>query len=91
VQWLKEGERNRKFFHHSMIHKRHINHIKRLEYEHNNSILDHEGIETELLRYYKELLSEPPIEKTPPINRVTQHITTLITPEQNQALIREIM
>ena len=25
VQWLKEGERNARFFHRSMIHKRHVN------------------------------------------------------------------
>jgi hypothetical protein len=30
VPWLKEGEKNIKFFHRSMIHRRFINHIMKL-------------------------------------------------------------
>jgi hypothetical protein len=33
VQWLKEGEKNTKFFHRTMIHRRHINRITHLEDE----------------------------------------------------------
>jgi hypothetical protein len=33
VQWLKEGENNTKFFHKTMIHRRHINIITHLENE----------------------------------------------------------
>jgi hypothetical protein len=69
VQWLKEGERNTKFFHRSMVHRRYINHITKLEDAQGNPILDHEGIETELISYYKDLLSEPPIDRTPTINK----------------------
>jgi hypothetical protein len=90
VQWIKEGERNTKFFHRSMVHRRYINRITKLEDEQGNPILDHDGLEVELVRYYKDILSEPPIDRTPTINRVIQHIPTLIMPEQNQALMRPI-
>jgi hypothetical protein len=73
-----------------MIHRRFINHITKLEDAQGNIILNHEEIEIELVNYYKELLSEPPIDRTPTINHITQHIPSLITPEQNQALMRPI-
>jgi hypothetical protein len=62
VQWLKEGERNTKFFHPSMVHIRYINHITMLEEAHGNTILDHGGLEIELVNFYKELLSKPQID-----------------------------
>jgi len=42
VQWLKEGERNTKFFHRTMIHKSYMDHITKLEDAQGNTILDHE-------------------------------------------------
>jgi hypothetical protein len=33
VQWLKEGENNTNSFHYSMVHRRYINHITKLEDE----------------------------------------------------------
>jgi len=73
-----------------MVHRRYINPITNLEDAQGNPILDHEELETELVRYYKEILSEPPIGRTLTINRVTQHILSHITPKQNQALMRPI-
>jgi hypothetical protein len=69
VQWLKEGEKNTKLFHRSMMHRRYVNHITKLEYDQGNPIMDHEGIETELVNYYKDLLSESLLDRTPAINR----------------------
>jgi hypothetical protein len=87
VQWLKEGEWNKKFFHKSMMHKRYINCITKLEDDQGNLIPDHESLEDELINYYQKPLTEPPVDRTPTINRVIQHIPTLITPDQNQALM----
>jgi hypothetical protein len=90
IQWLKEGEKNTKFFHRSMIHRCFINRITKLEDAQGNTILNHDEIASELVNYYKNLLSEPDIDRTPAINHITQHIPSLITPEQNQALMRPI-
>ena len=58
VQWLKEGEKNTKFFHRTMRHRRHINRITHLENEQGNLIKEHTQIEEELNRYYQNLLTE---------------------------------
>jgi len=90
VQWLKEGERNTKFFHRTVMHRRHINRITHLEDDQGNHIREHQKIEEELLRFYQDLLKEPNIDRSEAIRRVTEHIPALVTPEQNSALTRPI-
>jgi exonuclease III len=90
VQWLKEGEKNTKFFHRTMIHRRHINRITHLENEQGNLIREHTQIEEELNRYYQNLLTETKENRNEAITRVTSHIPSLVTPEQNTALMRQI-
>jgi hypothetical protein len=81
VQWLKEGEKNTKFFHGTMIHRRHINRITHLENEQGNLIREHTQIEEELNRYYQNLLTETKENINEAITRVTSHIPSLVTPE----------
>jgi hypothetical protein len=90
VQWLKEGERNTKFFHRSMVHRRYINRITQLEDTQGNPILDHASIEVELVNYYKDLLSEPLRDRMSAISKITWHIPSLITKEHNETLMRPI-
>jgi hypothetical protein len=90
VQWLKEGEKNTKFFHRSMVHKRYINKITQLEDNQGNPILDHASIEAELINYYKYLLMEPIRDRMSTIRKITRHIPSLITKEQNETLMRPI-
>jgi len=86
VQWLKEGEKNMKFFHRAMVHRRHVNRIMHLEDGQGNLIREHSKIEEELLGYYQDLLTEPQQDRTATISKVTSHIPNLVTPEQNAAL-----
>jgi hypothetical protein len=51
------------------------------------NILTHGEISTELRDFYKDLLTYPPIDRTPTIDRVTQNIPNIISPEQNMALM----
>jgi hypothetical protein len=86
VQWLKEGEKNTKFFHRAMVHRCHINRITHLEDSQGNPIREHSQIEAELINYYQDLLTETREDKTTTIQRVTRHIPSLVTSEQNTAL-----
>jgi hypothetical protein len=90
VQWLKEGERNTKFFHRTVMHRRHVNRITHLEDGQGNIVREHSKIEAELINFYRDLLTETQEDRTEAIQRITRHIPTLVTPEQNAALTRPI-
>jgi hypothetical protein len=90
VQWLKEGEKNTKFFHRSMVHRRYINKITQLEDAQGNPIRDHDRIAEELINYYKDLLTEPIDDRMPTIHKITRNIPSLVTQEHNEALTRPI-
>jgi len=64
-----------------MIHMCFINHIMKLKYEHGNTLLTHQEIMHELTKFYKHLLSEPLVDRTPAIEWVTQNIPTLVSPK----------
>jgi hypothetical protein len=64
-----------------MIHRRFINRITKLEDSQGNTLLTHQEIMHELSYFYKDLLSEPHVDRTSTIERVTQNIPTLITQE----------
>jgi hypothetical protein len=73
-----------------MIHRHFINRIMKLEDSQGNTLLTHQEIMHELSGFYKDLLSEPHVDHTSAIERVTQNIPTLITQEQNEALMTPI-
>jgi hypothetical protein len=90
IQWLKEGERNTKFFHRSMLQRRHTNRITHLVSDQGLEIQKHADIEKELLSYYKNLLTEPPIDRTRAIDSILKHIPKEVTNEQNEVLMHPI-
>jgi hypothetical protein len=86
----KRGGKNTKFFHRSMIHRRFINHITKLENAQGTTLLSHLDITKELTDYYLDLLSEPQVDHAEAIGKVTTNIPTLITQEHNEALMTPI-
>jgi hypothetical protein len=90
IQWLKEGERNTKFFHRTIIHRRHSNNITRLISADGETIHSHEDMETTLIDYYQDLLTEPLLDRYEAITKVTQHVPSLVTQEENSALLHPI-
>jgi hypothetical protein len=90
IQWLQEGEGNTNFFHRAMIQQRHINYITHLVTEQGQMLQKLEHLEQELVSYYQELLSELPGDRSPAIEKITQHILDIINQEHNEALLRPI-
>jgi hypothetical protein len=90
IQWLKEGERNTKFFHRSMIQRLQSNHITHLVSDQGTEIQQHTDIEKEMLSYYKNLLSEPPVDRSHAIETILKNIPKDFTKENNEALMRLI-
>jgi exonuclease III len=88
VQWLKEGERNTKFFHRTVIQRRHSNKITHLISDEGETIHSHADMEKTLLEYFQGLLTEPIQDRQEAINKVTRHVPSLVTQEQNAALLR---
>jgi exonuclease III len=88
VRWLKEGERNTKFFHRTVIQRRHTNRITHLVSDAGDTLHSHADLETHLVDYFQDLLTEPIGDRQAAINKVTQNIPLLVTQEQNDALLR---
>jgi hypothetical protein len=70
IKWLKEGERNTKVFHRSMLQHCHTNRITQLVLKRGLEIQKHVDIKKELLPYYKNLLTEIPIDHTLAIDSI---------------------
>jgi exonuclease III len=88
IQWLKEGERNTKFFHRTTIQRRQSNKITHLISEEGETLHSHADLETNLVEYFQDLLTEPITDRHEAINKITRHVPTLVTQEQNAALLR---
>jgi hypothetical protein len=87
VQWLREGECNTKFFHRTFIQRRHSNKITHLISDNGDTVHSHEDMENTLTGYFQNLLTEPRADRHEAIKKVTRHVPSLVTPEQNIALL----
>jgi len=83
VRWLKEGERNTKFFHHTTVQRRMKNTITHIQNRQGERIENHEVIEQELLTYFKQVHQEPQTNRTEAIEKITKSIPKIITEEHN--------
>lgn len=85
VQWLREGERNTKFFHKAMIQHRQRNKIFSIKNQEGQRILKHDEIEKVLVNHFKNLLNETQENRTEAITKMSKEIPKLVTREQNFA------
>lgn len=90
IRWLKNGEKNTKFFHKTTVQRRMINHISHIKNEQGNKVETHEGIEAEFLKYFEKAHQEPDINRMPAINKVIKNIPRIITEEHNSLLLKPI-
>jgi hypothetical protein len=87
VQWLKEGEHNTKFFHRTIIQRRHSNKIMHLISEGGETLHSHADLETNLIDYFQNLLTEPIPDRQATIHKITRHVPSLVTHYHNIALL----
>lgn len=87
IRWLKEGERNTKFFHSTTIQRRMHNTITFIQKQDGGRVEKHTEIEQEFINHFKEVLQEPQIDRRLEIEEITQLVPKVITEEHNQLLL----
>eukprot|EP00253_Pinus_taeda_P011590 PITA_11590 len=90
IRWLKEGEKNTKFFHNTTIQRRMHNNITHIQNEQGVKLEKHEEIEAELLNRFKQVHKEPSIDRSQAIQNITSKIPKLISDHHNQILLKAI-
>eukprot|EP00253_Pinus_taeda_P022431 PITA_22431 len=90
IRWLREGEKNTKFFHKSTVQRRMRNQISQVTNGQGEKVETQEGIEQEFVHYFREMSKEPNINRAEAIDNITRHIPQLITEEQNTLLLKPI-
>eukprot|EP00253_Pinus_taeda_P011623 PITA_11623 len=88
IKWLRQGERNTKFFHQAMIKHRQRNMILSIKDKNGNRVVEQAEIEQVLMDHHKEILSEPQADRMHAIQEICSTIPRLVTEHQNKALIR---
>eukprot|EP00253_Pinus_taeda_P017089 PITA_17089 len=88
IKWLREGERNTKFFHQAMIQHRQRNRILSIKYQNGVRVVEQEGIEQVLVDHHKDILVEPSVDRSEAIKKICSAIPRLVTEDQNNALMR---
>eukprot|EP00253_Pinus_taeda_P014726 PITA_14726 len=88
IKWLREGERNTKFFHQAMIKHRQSNRILSIQDRNGNRVLEQAEIEQVLIDHHKEILKEPQTDRMQAIQEICSAIPCLVSEDQNKALMR---
>ena len=91
ITWLKEGERNTKFFHKSTIQRRMQNRIPHITNQQGAQTEQQEEIEQVLLDYFQSMQQEDhTVDRQPAINQISQLIPKQVTAEHNKMLLRPV-
>eukprot|EP00253_Pinus_taeda_P029800 PITA_29800 len=90
ILWLKEGEKNTKFFHRSAMDYRSANKILELKNSEGEILRNHNEISALLLDHFGRIAQEPRINREAAIQEITNAIPKSITEEQNWALRKTI-
>eukprot|EP00253_Pinus_taeda_P024539 PITA_24539 len=90
ISWLKEGEKNTKFFHKSTIQRRMHNKIIFVDNQQGERVEAHEDMEKEFAGYFKDILKEPNGNRDEAIWDITQHIPKIINEDHNTQLLQPV-
>lgn len=87
LNWLKWGDKNTKYFHTLAMQRREINTIHRIKNRNRDSIEDSEETMQNFKETYEDLFKGSDGEDE---EHVIQHISRLVTSEDNSRLLKEI-
>ena len=90
MQWLKEGERNTRFFHRSTVANRAHNKISSIKDEGGNLIHSHEERAAVLVHHFRGISQESCSDREQSIRVISRHIPKLVSNEDNFNLNRPI-
>ncbi|KAL0413621.1 UNVERIFIED_CONTAM: putative mitochondrial protein [Sesamum radiatum] len=85
--WLKEGDKNTKFFHTVANKRRHINHIRRIRGANGNWLEDPNDIQRWIENYFTDIFRSRNTSQEE-LNRGTAALSSKVSPEMAQDLIR---
>ena len=80
---MQEGERNTKFFHHTVVKNRQRAKLWRLKTENGKYVETREDMETELVQYFGTIMKEDRLDITEDIRKITRHIPRKVLTNQN--------
>ena len=90
VQWIREGERNTKFFQRSTLDHRSHNRISKLKDSQRKELVSHKEMEFVLFQYFLSIAEEPLVNRTRFINKFPKSIPKFATREDNHNLNRRV-
>lgn len=90
VQWLKEGERNTRFFHRSTLTNRTHNRISSILNEDGELWTTHENIEAVMVQHFKGITNETNIDRNHNIKEIIKNIPRMVSREDNFNLIKPV-
>ena len=83
ISWLKEGDRNTRYFHSKASHRRRRKSLVVLRLENGDLITDSEQIGSQFVDYYQELFTAAPLEG---VDAILEGIQPRVTDEMNMKL-----
>eukprot|EP00253_Pinus_taeda_P009227 PITA_09227 len=90
VQWLKEGERNTRFFHRSTMANRAYNRISTIKYENGELQNTHKNIDAALVQHFRNITPENNRDREQSMREITRHIPKLVSREDDFNLNRPV-
>ena len=83
IKWLQQGEKNTRFFHHSVTENRFQNKIYSIQNDRGEKFKLREDIEAILNSHFSDILGDPGRDRLENIEVITSRIPSLVLDEKN--------